>query len=174
MSSLTASLQKHHTLCRSGVIVLMTSAALVLGGCGDTPGPEARIDVGEIQNDQAGDGTYDDFARIQSFEGQQVTVTADVVQIVAPNAFTIADMRGEQRLVVHRELAPNVAVNSPVQVTGTAKKTFDIAVAEQFAGADFDDLAFRPYFGEPYIQASNIDTTVTTETGPASPHRRPE
>ena len=49
MAGLTAALQKHHTRCRSGAIVLMTSAALVLGGCGDTAGPEARTDVGEIQ-----------------------------------------------------------------------------------------------------------------------------
>ncbi len=89
-----------------------------------------------------------------------MTVTADVVQIVAPNAFTIADMRGEQRLVVHREPAPNVAVNSPVQVTGTAKKAFDIAAAEQFAGVDFNDAEFVFYNGEPYIQASNIDTNA--------------
>ena len=167
MASLTAALPKHHTLCRSGAIVLMTSAALVLGGCGDTAGPAAGTDVGEMQNAQRGDGIYDDFSRIQSFEGQQVTVSADVVQIIGPNAFAIADYSGTQLLVVHREAAPNVAVNCLVQVTGTAEKAFHVAAAERLAGVDFDDAWFGAFTGEPYILASNVDTTGTTQTGPA-------
>lgn len=145
--------RKRRTLSRSSAAVLMASAALVLSGCGDSAGPEAGTDVGD-------GGVYDDFSRIQSFEGQQVTTRADAVQIVAPNAFTIAHQSGKQLLVVHREPAPNVAVSTPVQVTGTAKKAFDIAAAEQFAGVDFNDAEFVFYNGEPYIQASNIDTNA--------------
>ncbi len=143
--------RNRRTLFRSGAAALITSAALVLGGCG--------TDVGDMQNDPCGDGIYDDFARIQSFEGQQVKVTADVVQIVGPNAFTIADYRGTQLLVVHREAAPNVAVNCLVQVTGTANKAFQVAAAEQLARVDLDDASFGAFTGDPYILASNIDAT---------------
>lgn len=146
------------TLCRSGAAALMASAALVLGGCGDAG-----------QNDQ-GSG-FDDFAQVQSFEGQQVTVTADVVQIIGPHAFAIAHQSGTQLLVVHREPAPNLTVNTPVRVTGTARPSFNVPAAQQFAGVDFKDDWFGAFDGEPYIVASNIDT-VTTRTGPAAPAAR--
>lgn len=146
------------TLCRSGAAALMASAALVLGGCGD---------AGDIQNDQV--TGFDDFAQVQSFVGQQATVTADVVQIIGPHAFAIAHRNGTQLLVVHREPAPNLTVNTPVRVTGTARPSFNVPAAQQFAGVDFKDDWFGAFDGEPYIVASNIDTTGATRTGPAAP-----
>jgi hypothetical protein len=163
--------RNRRTLRRNGAAALAASAALVLGGCGGTAGPEQGTDVGDIQNDQAGGGgvvngdgggLFEDFSEVQSFVGQRVTVSAEVDEVIGPNAFTMADDSGEQLLVVYQGAAPNLAVNTPVQVTGTVKKAFDLPTAEEFAGADFNDVAFEDFNGEPYIQASNIDTTVTT------------
>lgn len=156
--------RKRRTLCRGGAAAVTASAALVLGGCGDTAGPEAGTDVEDIQNDPDA-GVLGDFSQARSFAGQRVTVSAEVDQIVGPKAFTMADDAGEELLVVHRALAPNVAVNTPVRVTGTVKKAFDIRAAEEFSRADFNDEAFGAFSAEPYIQASNIDTTVTPNQG---------
>jgi hypothetical protein len=164
--------RNRRTLFRNGAAALAASAALVLGGCG-TAGPEQGTDVGDIQNDQAGGvadgggnggngGAFIDFGDAQSFVGQTVTVSAQVNEIIGPNAFTMADESGEQLLVVSATSVQNLAVDTPVQVTGTVKKAFNLPTAEQFAGADFNDAAFSQFGGEPYIQASNIDTTVTT------------
>ena len=152
--------RNRRTLCRNGAAAVAASAALVLGGCGGTAGPETGTDVEDVQEEPAA-GVFEDFSEAQNFAGQQVTVSAEVDEIIGPNAFTIADDAGEQLLVVSggtRQLNRD----TPVQVTGTVRRAFNLAEAEQFASGDFNDAAYTDFSGEPYIQASNIDTTVTT------------
>jgi hypothetical protein len=143
-------------LCRNGVAALVASAALVLGGCGGTAGPEQGTDVGDIQNDPAA-GVFEDFSEVQQFVGQEVTVSAEVTEIIGPNGFTIAAENAEPLLVVYDGSA-QITVDTPIQVTGTVFKTFILREAEEFAGADFDDTEFAEFDAEPYIQAAAIET----------------
>lgn len=151
---------RNRTLRRGGAAAVVASATLVLGGCGDTAGPETGTDVEDIQEEGAAGVDAEIFGDPQSFAGQQVTVSAEISEIIGPNAFTIADENAEPLLVVY-DGRPSVNMDTPVQVTGTVIKTFALPEAEGFAGADFEDEPFVGYNGEPYIQASSLDTTVT-------------
>lgn len=140
----------------------------VLAGCGgDTAGPETGASVGEIQNDQApAEAAEND---VMSFVGQTVTVSAEVNEIIAPDAFTIAGdgfFGGEPLLIVSPPGGPAVQEGSPVQVTGTVRQAFDLPAVEQEFGFDLDDNLFGAYSGEPYIAASNIDPTLENFTEP--------
>lgn len=166
--------RNRRTLRRSGAAALAASAALVLGGCGDTAGPETGTDVKDIQEEGgavgddggAGGGADGDdggvFEDPQSFAGQEVTVSAEVSEIVGPNAFTIGADNAEPLLVVHDgSSAPTV--DTPIQVTGTVMKSFALPDEEEFFDADFDDPLFVDYDGEPYVRAGAIDTTPPFE-----------
>jgi len=154
-------------LHRGLVAALAASAALIFGGC-STAGPETGADVEDIQEETgggnaAGGGGLNVFNDAQSFAGQQVTVSAEVSEIVSPNAFRVGAENAEALLVVHNG-STALNQNSPVKVTGTVKRSFALSEAESFAGADFDDSLFTEFEGEPYIQAQQIDTTVTPDT----------
>jgi hypothetical protein len=69
--------------------------------------------------------------------GQEVTVSAEVSEIIGPNGFTIADEKAEELLVVHDGSA-RITVDTPIQVTGTVIKTFAIPGAEEFTGGDLE------------------------------------
>ncbi len=172
---------------RSAAVGVAAASTLLLGACGnDTAGPETGADVQDVQEDPgvadpgAGEpgvapGAFDnDFSDVDRYVGQQVTVSADVNDIVSPTAFTIAGTENtavDELLVLHRAGAPNVTEDSAVAVTGTVREGFSIANAEAFAGTDLDDNLFTNWTGEHYIEASKIDLTVsepgetTTEPG---------
>lgn len=149
--------RNRRSLLRSSAAALTASAALVLGGCGGTAGPETGVDVEDIQNDLPTAGGFEDFSGAQNFAGQQVTVSAEIDEIIGPNGFIIADDAGEPLLVIY-DGTPQLTVDTPVKVTGTVKRAFAIYEAEEFASGGFNDTAFSDFNGEPYIQASNVDT----------------
>lgn len=145
------------TLYRSAAAATMASAVLVLGGCGGTAGPETGVDVEDVQDEPFEEDSFFFEGEIDSFVGQEVTLSAEVSEIIGPNGFTIAAENAEELLVVHDGNA-QITVDTPVQVTGTVFKTFILREAEEFADADFADGAFIDFDGEPYIQATAIDT----------------
>lgn len=157
----------------AGAVVAAGLGLGVLAGCGEeTSGPEQGATVGEIQQDQE-PAEAAESEDVMSFVGQTVTVSADVNEIITPTAFTLGDdLFGEPLLVVSGEPAPQLNPDSPVQVTGTVMQAFDLVAVESELGVDFDDALFTDFDGEPYIVASNIDTTVdftTPMVEPASP-----
>lgn len=147
---------------RGGAVALLAAAALVLGGCGGgTAGPETGADVADIQEepgDDRGHNLVDEFEAVESYAGQQVTVSAEVSEIVGPHAFTITGETGEPLLIVHDGSA-EITLGTPVRVVGTVVQTFELVEAEDFAEADLNDESFSPYADiEPYIQATVIET----------------
>ncbi|MFN2497305.1 MAG: hypothetical protein ABR608_15610 [Pseudonocardiaceae bacterium] len=133
-----------------------------------TPPDPRPVDVEDIQEEGV-DGVGDSgvFEDAESFAGQQVTVSAEVSEIISPNAFTIA---GDENiglgplLVVVYDGSPQLTEETAVQVTGTVMRAFSVGEAEDFAGADFDDGLFGDFDSEAYIQASSVDTTVPPTT----------
>lgn len=140
----------------------------VLAGCGgDTAGPETGVSVGEIQNDQEPDEAADNDVR--SFVGQNVTVSAEVTEIITAGAFTIGGggfFGGESLLVIHPPGLPEAQEGDPVQVTGTVRQAFELPAVEQEFGFDFNDELFVDYDAEPYIAATAVDPTVDGFTSP--------
>ncbi|TFV57718.1 hypothetical protein E4P41_14115 [Geodermatophilus sp. DF01-2] len=159
---------------RAAVAAAAAAPALALSACGeDTAGPEVGTTVEDIQEDAASDvgpfeGVYDsDFSDdIESYEGREVRVSADVNEVLSPTAFTIAgtdDTTVDELLVVGAEESNNLAPDLTVAVEGTVRLAFDLAEAEAELGADLDDALGEEWAGEPYIVAESIDTSVPSD-----------
>lgn len=155
------------------------AAALAFGltACGEdeTAGSEASVDVQDVQQDAveeegyAYDGIYDAsfYDDVQSYVGQEVTLSANVNQVISPMAFTIAgtgDTEVSEMLVVssneNSELQPDLAV----QVTGTVRQAFEVPAVEEELGIELDDSLYSDWEGQPYLVASNIDTSVAADS----------
>lgn len=107
----------------------------------------------------------DVLSKMQSYTGQQVTITGTVGQVVGPHAVTVAPTgnntgnNAQPLLAVAKEVAVTnetgmLTPGAPVQVTGTLQPTFDLNQAVAFAGSNLDPASFTPYNGKPYVQAT--------------------
>lgn len=99
-------------------------------------------------------------------EGQTVTVSANVNEIITPEAFTIAgteDTTVDPLLVLHKDAEPELKPELTVKVTGTVHVAFDLPAVEKDLDVDLDDALFEDWDGKPYLQASMIDTSVAAD-----------
>lgn len=168
------------------VPLTMVLAGVGLTACSeDTAGSEAGADVESIQEDEAaeeepldteepleGEQTTvdplvfgEDFDDPESFVGQEVTVSADVDEVIAPGIFTIAGTENTdlEPLRVVADPATDVEPDSAIQVTGTVYQynPDELAEVEEVLGDEFDPALFEQVEeGEPYIVATAIDQTM--------------
>jgi hypothetical protein len=154
----------------AGALVTAAIGTGVLAGCGGTAGPETGATVDEIQEEPdpgagAGPGAGDD---VMSYVGRRVTVSAEVNDVLSPNAFTIAGTAGSggasELLIISAPSGTAVTEESVVAVTGTVQQAFDLAAVESEYGYD-DDALYGDVDGEPYIVAESIDPTVAEPDG---------
>jgi hypothetical protein len=95
---------------------------------------------------------------IQSYSGQQVTMTGAIGQVVGPHAATVIASGSAQGvtaqpvLAVTKETMP-LTTGSPVEVTGMLQPAFATNQAQAFTGGALDQAAFTAYDGKPYVQA---------------------
>lgn len=153
----------HRTRHVAGAVVAAGLGLGVLAGCGtDTAGTEAGASVEDIQQEQEPDEAAEN--DIMSFVGQQVTVSAEVNEILTERAFTIAgeSIGLDPLLVIAAQSGVTVTEDSAVAVTGTVQQAFDLAAVEAEYGFDYDDALFAEYDGEPYIVAETVDPTIPT------------
>lgn len=114
------------------------------------------------------DGAYDrtfsdNFAQ---YDGEQVTLSAEVKEIISPVAFTIAgtkDTPVDELLIVHAAEEPELLEGLTVSVTGTVHTSFDVEDAKSDLGVDLNEALYRGWNGEPYIEASTVDTSVIAD-----------
>jgi hypothetical protein len=113
----------------------------------------------------------DVLSNMQSYTGQQVTVTGTVAQVISPHAVTIAATgnngnNAQTLLAVTKENVP-LTPGSPVQVTGTLQPTFDANQATTFTGSNLgsDQAAFNQFNGKPYVQAAYAGPASANLTG---------
>jgi hypothetical protein len=113
----------------------------------------------------------DVLSNMQSYTGQQVTVTGTVAQVISPHAVTIAATgnngnNAQTLLAVAKENVP-LTPGSPVQVTGTLQPTFDANQATTFTGTNLgsDQAAFNQFNGKPYVQAAYAGPASANLTG---------
>jgi hypothetical protein len=155
-------------------------ASLGLAGCG-TSGPESGVDVEDVQeaaDDPMGaeaprsaspsvpggpyEGLYDQkfVDELDSLEGQTVTVSADVNEVVAPEAFTIAgtdDTAVEPLLVIYDGDLAELEAGEPVRVKGVVHTVLDLPYVEDDLGADLDGPLYAAWDQEPYIMAVDVE-----------------
>lgn len=152
----------------ASVAVLAAFVALGLAGCDSTTGDEQGTTVEDIQEDDATlayNGIYDSdfYGDLETYEGQEVTVSADVNEIISDNAFTIAGGDVESLLVISGNAMTDLEQGSVIKVTGTVHTALDLPAVEDEVGVDLEDDLYDAWDQEPYITATNIDTNPDTE-----------
>lgn len=172
---------------RKAAASLLAAAGLALAGCGGGE-EETGTDVEDVQESevlesspapQEGEetppadvvapytGAYNqDFADDQAlYEGQEVTLTGEVEDVVAPNALQLSDPDDVELgslLVLHDADLPELEDGALVEVTGTLQASLDVAAAEADLGADLgDDLTDME--GESYVRATDVTVTQQEE-----------
>jgi hypothetical protein len=107
---------------------------------------------------------------MQSYTGQQVTMTGAVGQVVGPHAFTLiasgnAQGATPQAVLVATKEARSLTAGSPVQITGTLQPTFSTEAAQAFTGGSLGQTALSAYNGKPYVQAVLIGPVSANLSG---------
>jgi hypothetical protein len=114
------------------------------------------------------DGVYDTafYQDLDTYVGEEVTLSADVNEVITPIAFTIAgtdDTSVEPLLVIgateNNELAPETTVG----VTGTVMQAFLVTEVEEELGVDLDDELFAECEQEPYVVADDVEILENAE-----------
>jgi hypothetical protein len=103
----------------------------------------------------------DALSNMQTYTGQQITVTGTVAQIIGPHAITVAPTgtntgNNAQTLLAVAKDTGSLTTGSPVELTGTLQPAFDINQATAFAGSNIDPAALAAYNGKPYAQAMYV------------------
>ncbi len=177
---------RNNWMTKVGVGGVISLGALGLTGC-STTGPETGTDVEDVQEnaeqveenvEETGEditedgyeGPYDQsfYDDIESLDGQTVTVSANVNEIVSENAFTIAgtdDTTVDELLIVHDGEYPELEPGLTVAVTGTVHHTFVLEDVEADTGIGLDPEVFAEWETSPYIDATNVDLSVPAEPG---------
>jgi hypothetical protein len=165
-------------------MALMLAVALLLASCGEeeTATEEPAADEAaaaeteaESEGPAAGVVVSDITDNPQEYVGTTATVSGEVNDLVAPNAFTIGgeDFLGtDELLIVGAKQLPNivegvegeveVGEDDIVQVTGTIRE-FNVADIEDELGYGLDDAVFEEFAGEPVVVAKNVFLTPRAE-----------
>lgn len=168
---------------RNAAVGLLAVAGLALTGCGAEE-PDAGTDVEDITEGEvvessppdavgppAAPGTpyggaynrqfYDD--RLV-YEGQDVTLTAEVEEVVSPSALTIGDpddVTLDPLLVVHDLDVPDLEEGQTLEVVGVVQEGFEVTAAAEEVGVELEDELFEDHVGDPWLHAT--EATVTEE-----------
>lgn len=161
---------------RPTAAALAAVAGLGLAGC-STEGPETGTDVedvteGEVlesspapeNNPTAGDtfiGNYDQdfYDDRETYVGQEVTLTAEVGQVIDDDAFVIAGTAGttvDRLLVLYDMDQVDIEEGQVVEVTGTVQQAFDLPTIEDEKQKDLEDELYADHDQQPYVEAAEV------------------
>ncbi|SDN76047.1 hypothetical protein [Geodermatophilus sp. DSM 45219] len=159
---------------RTAAVAVAAVSTLGLSACGgDTAGTEAGADVEDVvEEEPPADGPYDGvydsafYDEVDSYAGEEVTLSADVDEVITPEAFTIAgtdDTSVEALLVVGATGDTELAPETTVGVTGTVMESFVLTDVEEDLGVDLDDALFAEWEQEPYVVAESVAVLENAE-----------
>lgn len=141
-------------------------------GAQESPDDNDAVDVAAIQDEDAGsdgiyDGAYDDdlLNEMNSFDGDRVTVSAKVNEVISEKAFTIGGIENpdvEPLLVIHANPLDFVEEGQLVLVTGVVHMAYETAVAEDQIGMQLEEVQFREFGQEPYIETDTVGELADT------------
>ncbi|MGY1712683.1 hypothetical protein ACI8AC_24545 [Geodermatophilus sp. SYSU D00758] len=147
--------------------------ALALGACGDDAAPPNNPDLEPGTPDIRGEddlkdpytGDYDsEFAEdLEAYNGQEVTLDAQVGEVVTQRVFTIESPPGagdaEPALVVAEQDVTDLAPGIAVVVAATPEDDFELSALEQELGVDLPEEDLEEWDGEVYLAASVVETS---------------
>lgn len=130
------------------------------------------VDVAAIQDEGAGsdgvyDGTYDNefLNEVNSFDGERITVSATVNEVISEQAFTIGGIEDpdvEPLLVIHKNSLDFVEEGQLVLVTGVVHKAYDTEAAEQQLGMQLENAELSEWGPEPYVETDTVGELADT------------
>ena len=152
---------------RIAVAAFAAVSTVGLTACSGTAGSEAGADVEDVVEEESAvaepyEGPYDTdfYDGVDGYVGEQVTLSADVNEVITPEAFTIAgtdDTTVEALLVVGATGNAELAPETTVEVTGTVQDAFVVTEVEEELGVDLDDALFAEWEQEPYVVADGVE-----------------
>lgn len=175
---------------RKAAVSLLAVAGLALAGCGggeDEAGTEVDdITGGEVAETPAAEetppaegettlpgatpygGAYNqEFADDQAvYEGQEVTLSAEIVELVSDNALEIGDpddINLDPLLVMHDLGATGLEPDQTVEVVGTVMTGFDPATVGEELGVELEDEVYTDYEGDPWLHATEVTPSEEAE-----------
>jgi hypothetical protein len=152
---------------RPRAVAVPAALLLALGGVSacseDTTGPEAGVTVEDI----AGSGERDavgleggDLQEVREYLGQEVTVSADVDQVIAERAFTVGRRNAEtQPLLVVTSVDQELLPGTTVQVTGEVRTFVFEELSQEEASwmLEVGEAQWTAFDGEPYVAATSVE-----------------
>jgi hypothetical protein len=125
----------------------------------DPTEPEAGADPESLSFDEVSDD-------LAGRAGEEVTVTAQVDDVVTDQVFTITSLDGttlEPIVVVGAETSEVIEADTPIRVTGVVADTFVLTDVEETVGIQLDDEILGNFENRPYLEATHIETDVSDE-----------
>ncbi|GAA4753372.1 hypothetical protein GCM10023328_40790 [Modestobacter marinus] len=156
-------------IARTSLFGLTTALLLGLSGCGEEELAVGETDVPDIRGeDDFTDpytGEYDEQFRedVDVYAGTEVTVTAQVDDVLGPNSFTIVgpdDTSVEPLLVLVADEVPDLEAGLPVTVAATAAQEFDVAEVETQLGVDLEDEQYEEWEDQPFLLATIVEASA--------------
>ena len=169
-------LTDHRHTTRTAAAALVVAAGLGLARCG-TEGPETGTDVedvteGEVlesspapENDPATEDTFngaydqDFYDERETYAGQEVTLSAEVNDVLDDDAFVIAgtaETTVDPLLVLYNMDQIDIEEGQVVEVTGTVQEAFDLPTIEDETQKDLEDDLYQDYDQQPYLEATDV------------------
>lgn len=156
MNDLVADRPKLRTL-----FVALTALSLATVACSDTTeGPEIGADVEDVTEGPLEGREI--FEEADTFIGQEVTVSAEVNEVLGPEAFVMAGGDVPDLLVIGATGTTPVEEGDVVKVTGEVIEFVVLDIEEEF-GLDLDDELFVDYEDEHAIVASSVEVIDENE-----------
>lgn len=121
--------------------------------------PEAGLDVESLSFEEVSDD-------LSSRAGEEITVTAEVEDVVTDQVFTINSLDGndlEPIVVTNVDGDQVVDAGTPVRVTGLVAETFILTDVEETVGVQLDDELLADFENRPYLEATHVDTDIDQE-----------
>lgn len=165
-------MNRHTWMRKAAALAILPCTTVALSGCNDfndfdPPADEnLYIDNEEESDDTLDSGPFDEvydqsfYDELNIYFGEQVTLAADVNEVLTPQAFTLAgedEAALEPLLVVHAEDLPNLEPGTPVVLTGQVYEYFDLASVEEDLGVDLEDSEYEIWDNEPYLLATAVE-----------------
>ena len=141
---------------RWAVAAAVATLALIVG-CGDgdfvdAPAVDEEIDAVDPDLQLYGDL----FVNPAPFIGEEVVVSGEVIDVLAPSIFRLAGPLPGQDLLVVAAAGEQVSENDVVKVTGEINE-LEVLFLERELGRDLDDEVLDPFEGEAIIVAVAVD-----------------
>ncbi|WP_155850089.1 hypothetical protein [Arthrobacter sp. H41] len=152
-------------------LLVVPVAMIGLAGCSSEPeAADLQEIIGETEPNAPGQvangadvgpfsGVFDaDFrGDIPSYLGSEVTLSAEVGEILTAEALTIVgDDEAAPLLVVTGSEVPELETGQTVEVDGLVREGFDVLAFEEASGVDLEDEVFLDWEGEYYIDATAV------------------